>query len=82
MTERPMTYAEDLALCQGIPGKPRRPRAFKRYSANGVTRLFSFVQVAPGEPDRREWVLVAKREPGSTWRGVPGLAARLRHAAD
>lgn len=79
MTDRPMTYAEDLALCEGIPGRPRRPTTFKRCSSNGTVRLFSFLK---GEDGERRWVLTAKRARGGTWGGVPGLANRLRHAAD
>jgi hypothetical protein len=67
-----VTYEEDLALCEGMRGGPKRRHTYKRISANGATRLFSFI--------RGQWVLVAKRAPGAMWSGAPGLAARLRLA--
>jgi hypothetical protein len=72
-----MTYAEDLALCAGMRGGPRRRHSYKRFSACGTVRLFSFLRLGSG---KREWFLTAKRARGGMWTGAPGLVARLRQA--
>ncbi len=51
-----------------------RPTTFKRYSSNGVVRLYSRID--------GEWTLVAKRTTGATWRGVPNLRARRKALAE
>lgn len=51
-----------------------RPKAYKRYSPNGVVRLYSLID--------GEWLLVAKRLGAGPWSGVPNARARREALAE
>jgi hypothetical protein len=66
---------DDEALAAGLVPSSWRPTTFKRFSSNGVVRLYSYIEVEAG---KREWLLVAKRVGTGPWCGVPNARARRK----
>lgn len=58
------------ARADGLLASSWRPTTFKRYSSNGVCRLYSLIE--------GEWMLVAKRLGTGPWCGVPNARARRK----